>query len=226
MKLLMIIQMKFKIIIYAIKIKFKELKSLRLKLPELLSRETKTTKTSSKWLRFKNSRHWNSPKNLRKRNRLNRNQKCRYSRRVKTMLLHFQVMRNQSSLRKRHSNLKNHLKFLKKLRNQTKTSLLMTYSGYRKIWPGLIFRLMRLLQLRKMIVMKSRTVMSSLIQLKLLQKRKVHHVILQTKRVKRVIWRNLREISNSLRAVGSALNVKTITLRAEKSAIDVKNLRQ
>jgi hypothetical protein len=77
-----------------------------------------------------------------------------------------------------------------------------------------------------MIVMKSRTVMSSLILLKLLQKHKVHHVILQTKRVKRVILRNQRDNSNSLRAVGSALNVKTITLRAEKNATDARNLRQ
>ena len=107
----------------------------------------------------------------------------------------------------------------------------MTYSSYRKIWPGSIFRSMRLLQSRKMIVMRSSAaVMNSLILPILLQKLKVLHVILQMKRVKRVILRKLRNLvrdnSSSQRAVGSALNVKIITLRAEKSAIDARNLRQ
>lgn len=48
--------MKFKIIIYATKTKSRELKSLRLKLPESLNKETKTTKTSSRWPRFRNSK--------------------------------------------------------------------------------------------------------------------------------------------------------------------------
>jgi len=152
----MITQMKLKITIYAIKIRFKELKSLRLKSPELLSREKKTTKISLWWPRFRNSRLPNYPKRAqRKRNWSNKSQKCRYWRTVKTMLHLIQAMKSLWNLRNRHNRPNNHLQCLLWMRRlMNLMSLLTTYLSCRKIWHGSIFKSMIHLLLRKMIVMK------------------------------------------------------------------------
>ena len=156
LKLLTIIQMKFKIIIYAIKTRFKESKSLRLKSPGSLNRERKTTRISLRWPRFRNSRLWNCPRRaLRKRNWLNKSQKCRYWRTVKTMLHLIQAMKSLWNLRNRHIRPNNHLQCLLWMRRlMNLMSLLTTYLSCRKIWHGSIFKSMIHLLLRKMIVMK------------------------------------------------------------------------
>jgi len=140
----MITQMKLKITIYAIKIRFKELKSLRLKSPELLSREKKTTKISLRWPRFRNSRLPNYPRRAqRKRNWYNKSQKCRYWRTVKTMLHLIQAMKSLWNLRNRHIRPNNHLQchlWTRRLMNLM--SLLTTYLNCRKIWHGSIFKSM------------------------------------------------------------------------------------